>query len=153
MTQPTMFSVDSANRRLPYVQSVIRDITTLAHDLEQRQERLDEIRHLHDQGVGDSPHSEEFEQMVQSVEQDFARFDELETELELVGVNVVDRSSGLVEMPSEIDEGLVWLNWQPDETEFMFWRSDEDDSMMRRPLLESVGKSHDSFGSEADIEN
>ena len=153
MTQPTMFSVDSANRRLPYVQSVIRDITTLAQDLEQRQERLDEIRHLHEQGVGDSPHSEEFEQMVQSVEQDFARFDELETELEVVGVNVVDRSSGLVEMPSQIDDGLVWLNWQPDETEFMFWRSDKDDSMMRRPLLESVGKSQDSFSSEASTED
>jgi hypothetical protein len=91
--------------------------------------------------------------MVQSVEQDFARFDELETELEVVGVNVVDRSSGLVEMPSQIDDGLVWLNWQPDETEFMFWRSDKDDSMMRRPLLESVGKSQDSFSSEASTED
>ena len=145
MSQPTVYSVSNANKRLPYVQVIVRDIVALASDLQQRQEQLDEIRHLHEQSDGNSPHSEELEQMEQAVEEDFARFDELEKELNPIEVNVVDRNSGLVEVRSQIDDQMIWINWQPDEPEFMFWRSSDDDSMMRRPLLESVTGPPDEF--------
>jgi len=145
MTQPTVFTVSAANERLPYVRPIVRDVVALAGDLQQRQERLDEIRHLYEQRSGESPYAEEFEQMERAVEQDFARFEALEQELRLVEVTVVDRNSGLVEMQSKLEDQLIWLNWQPDESEFMFWRNSDDDSMMRRPLLESVGGSDDSL--------
>ena len=35
MTQPVVFSVDDANKRLCYVQTIVRDIVTLANDLQQ----------------------------------------------------------------------------------------------------------------------
>jgi len=145
MTQPTVFTVSAANERLPYIRPIVRDVVALAVDLQQRQERLDEIRHLYEQRSVESPHAEEFEQMERAVEQDFARFEELEQELSLVEVTVVDRNTGLVEMQSEQQDHVIWLNWQPDESEFMFWRNSDDDSMMRRPLLESVGGSDDSL--------
>lgn len=139
MTQPTVFSVDAANQRLPFIRNVVRDIVSLASDLQQREERLDEIRHLHEHKVDESPYSDEFEEMERAVEQDFNRFEELEDELLLIEANVVDRNTGLVEMQSQMDDRLIWINWQPEEAEFMFWRSTDDDPMMRRPLLESVG--------------
>ncbi|MCH2200594.1 MAG: DUF2203 domain-containing protein [Fuerstiella sp.] len=152
MSQPAVFSTDAANKRLPYVQTVVRDIVALARDLQERQERLSEIGHLREQSDGDFPSSEELEQMVQSVEHDFARFDELEKELNLIQVNVVDRNSGLVEMASQLDDQLIWINWQPGEAEFMFWRSNDDDSMMRRPLLESVAGRHGELSERMDTD-
>jgi len=136
MNPPAMFSVEDANERLPYVRAVIRDIVALAANLQERQYRLDDVRELH---RGDSPHADEFEEMERAVDRDFARFDELEEELNQVGVHVVDRNTGLVEMRSTVDDHPVWINWQPEEAEFMYWRGIDDDSMMRRPLLESVG--------------
>ncbi len=139
MSQPTVISIEAANKRLPYVQAIVRDIVELAVDLQQRQERFDEIRQVQEQSGGESPHSEELQQMQQAFEHDFTRFEELERELSLVDVNVVDRNSGLVQMQSKMEDQLIWINWQPSEPEFMFWRSTDDDAMMRRPLLESVG--------------
>lgn len=153
MPRPTVFSVDAANKRLPYIQTIVRDIVALASDLQQRQERLDEIRHLHQQSLGESPPSEEFEQMERAVEKDFARFDALEHELSLIEVNVVDRNCGMVEMCSQIDDRPIWINWQPDETEFMFWRGDDDDCMMRRPLLESAAGTHGVYSDQTDTDS
>lgn len=143
MPQITVFTVDDANKRLPYVQTVVRDIISLAGDLRERQERLSEIRSLQEQCLGESPHSEEIEQMERAVEQDFARFAELEAELSSIEVNVVDRNSGLVEMCSLVNNRPVWINWQPDEKEFKFWRNDDDDCMIRRPLLDDTAGTHD----------
>jgi len=145
-----IYNVSSANKRLPYIRAIVRDIVTLADDIQQRQERLEEIKELHEQNGGDSPHSDELEQMIQAVDQDFLRFAELEKELSGIEVNVVVRVRGLVEIRSLMDGQPVLLNWQPEETEFMFWRGDSDDSMMRRPLLESVGGGNDSFTEETD---
>lgn len=152
MSHPTVYSVESANKRLPYIRVIVRDIVELASDLQQRQERLDEILDLQEQGGGQSPHAEEFEQMQLAVEQDFTRFEQLEQELHLIEVNVVDRNTGLVEMQSQLDDQLVWINWQPDEPEYMFWRATDDDAMMRRPLLQSVGEPSEEFldGSDTD---
>ncbi|MCH2210482.1 MAG: DUF2203 domain-containing protein [Fuerstiella sp.] len=152
MSPPAVFSIDSANKRLPYVQTVVRDIVALARDLQERQERLDEIFHLYEQCDGDSPHSEEFEQMQQAVERDFECFEELEKELSLIDVNVVDRNSGLVELSSEQGGQRIWLNWQPGEAEFMFWRSVEDDAMMRRPLLTGVAEPHAEFSERTGVD-
>ncbi len=153
MPQPKIYTVAGANMRLPYVRTIVRDIVALANDIQQRQERLEEIQHLYEQNGGDSPHSDELEQIFQAVDQDFLRFEDLEKELDGVDVTVVDRSSGLVEIRSSIDDQPVFLSWQPEEPEFMFWRSDNDDSMMRRPLLESVGGGNDAFSEDADTKH
>ena len=152
MSEPAVFSVESANKRLPYVRTIVRDIVELARDLQQRQERIDEIHTLYEQSSGESPHAEEFEQMQEAMEQDFRRFDELEQELSGISVTVVDRNSGLVEMQSQLDGQPVRINWQPGEPEFMFWRSIDDDAMMRRPLLQSVSETGQEFldGSDTD---
>jgi len=150
MPQPSTYTAADANKRLPYVRTIVRDIVVLADDIQQRQERLQEIQQLHEQNGGDSPHSDELEQMFQAVDHDFRRFGDLEKELSTVGMTVVDRSSGLVEIRSSMDEKPVFLNWQPEEPEFMFWRSSDDDPMMRRPLLESVHGYGGVFSREAD---
>lgn len=145
MSLPPVFTIDAANERLPYVRTIVHDIVTLAADLQQRQERLDDIRHLQEQGAGESPHSEEIEQMQQAVDQDFVRFEELEKELSLVDVQVVDRMTGLVEMRSQLHQQPVWLNWLPEDLEFIYWRSEDDDPMQRRPMLERVSGGHSDF--------
>jgi hypothetical protein len=150
MPQPIIYSVAAANKRLPYVRTIVRDIVALAQDIQQRQERLEEIQQLHEQSSGASPHADELQQMFQAVDQDFLRFEDLEKELSGVDVKVVDRSSGLVEIRSLLDDQPVFLSWQPDEPEFMFWRSSSDDLMMRRPLMESVGGGSNSFAEETD---
>lgn len=84
------------------------------------------------------------------VEQGFRRFGESEREFRRIDVSIVDRNSGLVKMQSEMDDRRIRINWQPDETVFLFFRSSDDDTMMCRPLLEDIAEPHCAFSDSID---
>jgi len=141
MHHPAVFTVEDANRRVPYLQVITRDIVALVGDLHERRERLSEISRL----AGESPHSEEVVEMQKTMERDRLQLQAFEEELRHADVRLVDRLSGMVEIRSRMDDRLVWLNWQPGESEFMYWRAADDDRMMRRPLFESISGSGKGF--------
>ncbi len=138
MSEPDVLRIEQANERLPYIRAIVRDVMAVAGDLAWRQERLDEMRRLYEDVPGESPHAEELEEMERDVERDSARFRELESELEQIGVHLVDSSTGLVEVLSEPDGRPIRISWKPDEPEFLYWREIDDDIGTRKPLLESV---------------
>ncbi len=53
-------------------------------------------------------------------------------------------------MQSEMDDRRIRINWQPDETVFLFFRSSDDDTMMCRPLLEDIAEPHCAFSDSID---
>ena len=153
MSLPTVFTVEDANRRLPYIRSIVRDITTLAITLQQREECLAEVRRLHQAPEGDSEHSDELNEMLQTIEGHRQQLVGFEKELNHVEVYLVDRQSGLVELRSHMDDRTVWLNWLPDEAEFTAWRADDDDPTMRRPLLATISDNSDVYTENFQDEN
>jgi hypothetical protein len=112
------FTVAEANATLPYLRAIVQDITVLAHELQERQERLTRLQ----SGGSLSPaHREELEQIVAELERGQERMAEYRHELERVGVELKDYFQGLIDFPSELDGRVVYLCWRLDEPEVAFW--------------------------------
>jgi len=147
MPSLTVFTVEDANRRLPYIRSIARDIVALAETLQQREECLREINRLHSQATGFDRHTEELEQIQQTIDEHHNQMADFERELNDIEVTLVDVRCGLIEVRSQMEDRRAWLNWKPDEPEFLSWRSDKDDSTTRRPLLAAAADQTDTFES------
>ena len=50
------------------------------------------------------------------------------------------------------NDRLSYVSWQPEETEFLYFRTADDDAMMRRPLLDSVAAHHTGLSDRVDTE-
>ena len=148
MPQPSVFTIEEANSRIPWLQVVREDIVALPDVLHERRARLEELHRLAAQTAGDAPHADEAQEMQIAMERDRQKFQKFEQELRQEDVRTVDRFTGTVEIRCRIDDCLIWLNWQPGESEFLHWRADGDDRMMRRPLLEAVGNSGGGFAED-----
>lgn len=117
-TPKKYFTVDEANAMLPLVGSIVRDITELAGDLRQRQERL--VR-LQGQYVLDEAHKEEIQELVNEFSRDQDRMQEFEQELGKLGVELKDYFLGLIDFPCRMAGREVYLCWRLGEPEVSHW--------------------------------
>ncbi len=133
------FTVADANRRLPLIRAIVRDIVELACDLRDRRERLDRI--LHRPGVGvrsNDAYSEELQHVQDELEEDGRRLEELADELHQLGVELKDPFIGLVDFPTLIGGREAYLCWKLGEEEVGFWHDLDAGYRGRQPLLEST---------------
>jgi hypothetical protein len=63
-----------------------------------------------------------------------AELRQAETELEALGVTVLDRSRGLVGFPTIVNDRRAFFSWQPGEERLAFWSYADD--RQRRPVPE-----------------
>ncbi len=114
------FTVAEANATLPYVRSIVRDITNLAHELRDRHERLGRLMG----GESASPseaHREELLHAETAIEQAHERMQEYERELRQIGVELKDYFTGLIDFPSLRNGRVVYLCWRQGEPEVAHW--------------------------------
>ncbi len=114
------FTVSEANRILPLIRAIVRDIVELARDLRERHERLTRI----EPSVRDSPgdaYQEEVQQMQEEFERDQERMRGYEEELRNLGVELKDYDSGLIDFPCWKDNHEVYLCWRHGEAEVAHW--------------------------------
>jgi hypothetical protein len=111
--------VEEANRMLPLVRAIVRDIVELAQDLQQRDERLERIRAGHKTRLGNA-HQEELQQSQTELAKDAARLEEFHDELRKLGVELKGYD-GLVDFPSRMDGRDVYLCWKLGEPEVAHW--------------------------------
>ena len=98
------FSIDEANRALPYVQRVVDDVVEVyGHIVELR-------RRLEDLGAGDAAL-----ELERQYEHAMDRLGDLVDELHLVGVELKDFEKGLVDFPAACAGREVLLCWQRGE--------------------------------------
>jgi hypothetical protein len=118
--QRKLFTVAQANGALPLIRVIVRDITQLARELEDRQERLMDMPC--DEGVVmDEAHREELESMQADLERDQDRMQEYQEELESLGVILKDYQTGLIDFPARMDDRDVFLCWRMGEPEVAYW--------------------------------
>src|SRR3954454_23844853 len=87
------FTPAEANAMLPLLRAILRDITTLAHELHDRQERLQSAQN--DKVVLSTSHREELEQMAAEFETGRDRMHELLEELDKLQIELKDPFAGL----------------------------------------------------------
>ncbi len=105
------FTRDEAHKALPLVTSIVRDIVELNTDLEERRERLGELRVSRKgprQRPETDPYEEEFRQMENDLTSDDGRLQAYRNELSELGIQLRDPRKGSVEFPSAGSTKLTW---------------------------------------------
>jgi hypothetical protein len=108
-TDKKYFTLAEATKMLPLVKAIVGDITTLAHSMRERHERMQVLT---------GPAKEEIED---SLEQDQDRLQELVDELSELGVELKDFFTGLVDFPCWTNDREVYLCWKLDEPTIAHW--------------------------------
>jgi len=118
-TKKKLFTPAQANAMLPLLRSILRDVTSLAHELHDRQERLQSTK---SGGTALSPaHREEMEQMEGEFERGRERMHDSLDELDNLGIELKDPFNGLVDFRAMMDGREVYLCWRLDEPEVAHW--------------------------------
>src|SRR5207249_6700547 len=89
------YSVAQANATLPLVRAIVRDITELARDLQERYERLARAQPPGNVRPAEV-YQEELQQVQAEFERDRERLREFERELKSLGVELKDHHTGLI---------------------------------------------------------
>jgi hypothetical protein len=113
------FTPAAANKMLPLVRAIVKDIIALAHTLRDRQARLEHFQK-------DGPAlgvitSAQLEEEGAAHESDLERLQDLTDELNQLGVELKDYFTGLVDFPCLMDGREVYLCWKHGEAELGWW--------------------------------
>jgi hypothetical protein len=114
------FTAAEANAALPLIRAIVRDITELASDLRDRQERLTRVRAAQ-RGSLSEAYQEEVRLAEAEIERESERLLEYERELRELGVELKDYFTGLVDFPCRMDNREVYLCWRFGEPEVAYW--------------------------------
>jgi hypothetical protein len=123
------FTVDEANRTLPLVRMIVRDIVELHADVQRRRERM---RALRDRARDHD--TREVREMEQDLDADLARLQELVEELAEIGAELKDPETGAVHFPTIIDDRDACLCWEVGEESITFWHDLQSGASGRQPL-------------------
>jgi hypothetical protein len=114
------FTPDQANAALPLVKVIVQDISNLARNLRDRQERLARLDAGKRGGIADA-YREELQQVQSEMERDDERMHEYLRELADLGVELKDPFSGLIDFPGRMNGRDVYLCWRLGEPEVAHW--------------------------------
>lgn len=137
-TERTYFTADEANKMLPLVQRIVRDIVDLYRDVHERRERLEMLRRRSgaSRRTETTPYSEEVEHMEQEIDRDIDRLNDFTSELHRLGVELKDPVQGLVDFYARMDGRDVYLCWKLGEDEVGYWHELDGGFGGRQSLLE-----------------
>jgi hypothetical protein len=134
------FTVGEANAALPLVRAIVRDITELACELRERQERLTRVRPPQRGSISEA-YQEELRLAQAEFERDRERLLGYERELRDLGVHLKDYFTGLVDFPCRMDNREVYLCWRFGEAEVAYWHEVEAGFAGRQRLKAHLSKS------------
>ena len=138
-TQKKFFTVAEANAMLPLLRSILRDITELAHQLRDRRELVMRLRESSSLSPGDA-YNEELEQVETDFQAGQLRMEELEGELAVLGVELKDPFTGLVDFPHLHENEEVYLCWRADEPTVGHWHELDAGFAGRQKLVPGLAK-------------
>jgi len=121
------FTVESANRSLVLVEKIVGDITlTYATLLRERSER--------DRISSQPGRAAEAASIGERMEAHVERLETLAAELRLIGCELKDWATGLVDFPAWLDGEPILLCWRLGETEITHWHGLHAGFAGRKPV-------------------
>ncbi|MHC5010453.1 MAG: DUF2203 family protein [Planctomycetota bacterium] len=127
----TLYDVDSANRILPLVSAIVRDVVKEFHTLRHagRQQRI-----LEAEAVVGGPSTRKIRSLKSQVQECSARIEGYLLELEELGIELRDLDSGLVDFPTIMRGEPAFLCWKPGEEDVQWWHTAGQGFADRRPI-------------------
>lgn len=134
------YTLGEANRTLPLVNAIVKDIVELYQDVHDRRERLAKIRQLPGSVSRDedSFYSEELEDIEREIDKDIDRLKKFADELRKLGVELKDPIVGLIDFRCQMDGREVYLCWKLGEDEIAYWHELDSGFQGRQSLLEGT---------------
>jgi hypothetical protein len=125
-----LFTVDHANRTLPLVRRIVEDIV---REHRRWQDAIVELDLLVSGVRADQPdvRATALEREIQTIAHDI---DQFQGELEMLGIQLKDRTIGLIDFPSEMDGRRVLLCWRLGEPSVQYWHDEQSGYAGRQPL-------------------
>ncbi len=133
-TRRRYFTVESANRMLPLVRSIVRDFVREFARYKRLSERMGVLSRIPKSKLMDS-HREEVEQVESEWHRCGTRCRELLNELNNLGVEVKG-TEGLVDFPALLEGREIYLCWKYDEPEILYWHEKDAGFVGRQPVTE-----------------
>lgn len=131
MPRIKLYTVDEAERTLPLVKKIIRDIQT---NFEAHGRCFLERRKLPLSPNPSSAAEERAFQLENEMEQFESEVFRFQRELEAMGVEVKDYARGLLDFYSRYEGRIVYLCWKSDEDTLGFWHDLQSGFVGRQPL-------------------
>ena len=133
-TQPRFFTVEEANRTLPLVRRIVKDIVRAYPELQQLTEQLHQLASA---GIGP-----ELQDRIEQLRDDIDRTADLINgyirELEQIGCFFKGFDEGLVDFYSVYKGRPVFLCWRFDESRIEFWHDVEAGFGGREPITADI---------------
>lgn len=142
---PHLFSVEAANRTLPLVRVIVRDLAEVSQRVAETGRRLEYLTSGRDLSAED-PYEEELAEMRRTLTADSEQVNVFIKELLELGIEPDEAVAGVVDFPAELDGRVVSLCWKYDEPELLFWREPGAPFDERQPL--TAGSLPDGSGSD-----
>ena len=140
-----IFTIEEANKMLPLVKVIVRDLAGLSKDIVERKQRIEYLSSGRDEGNGDL-YSDELKQVANELEKDARQVHEYARELIELGVEPKSATEGLVDFPCLLDGELVYLCWKLGEDEITHWHRIDDGFAGRKPLSALAASEHEEVG-------
>ncbi len=136
--QKKYFTVAEANQRLPLVRVIVDDIVRLFVDVQDRQQRLLELRKRNPCRPQQQPavYSEEIEHMEADLQADIERLQGFLGELKELGVELKDPAEGLIDFPTLVEGQEACLCWKLGEPDVGFWHDLNAGFRGRQPVAD-----------------
>ncbi|MHC4930795.1 MAG: DUF2203 family protein [Planctomycetota bacterium] len=120
-----VYTVESANRTLPYVRGIVSEIRERYRRLKEEGRRHNEVAHSE---------SDERSHIRQDIQDQAGRLRACQEELQQIGVKLEDYELGLVDFPAELDGRPIVLCWQDGEDAIRHWHDVDASYLSRQPV-------------------
>jgi hypothetical protein len=115
-TKKKYYTAEQANATLPLLRLIVRDITVLAHTLNEQHRRATRL-----QEEADPRRQTDLDAASSELERGQDQMRALELELKELHVEIKDYLTGLIDFPARLDGREVYLCWRLGEPEVAHW--------------------------------
>ncbi|MBX6314693.1 MAG: DUF2203 domain-containing protein, partial [Isosphaeraceae bacterium] len=127
------FTVEEANRTLPLIKMIVRDIVAQFRTVNELRERLSAVLRRNPRARQEDVYAEELAQSQAEMEAEEEKLRAYIEELERLGVELKG-PDGLCDFPSFLDGREVYLCWRLGEPEVQYWHELRAGVAGRQPL-------------------
>jgi len=120
-----LYTVDSADRTLPYVRGIVSEIRERYKRLKEEGRRHNEVPRSESDTLFD---------LRQGIQDQAARLRTCQEELQQIGVKLEDYELGFVDFPAELDGRPIALCWQDGEDAIRHWHEVDASYLSRQPV-------------------
>ncbi len=136
INEPKLFTVEEANKVLPVLQEILKEIVSLKRKIENKQAEIDALEIIADETTPKVraeliERSREFNEMVDE-------FNKLIRQIENTGAVLKDVDQGLVDFYGTVEGKMVFLCWKLGEAQVAYWH-DIESGFANRKAIEGFG--------------